>query len=266
MSALLSLLDFFSLLSLSLFSLFSLLSLSPSFFFPLLSDLSLLRLSLSLSRDFSEYFDLDDLDLDFDRDLRDFDFERLLRERDLLLRRGDDRFFERSFDLDRERLDLDLRDLELDRCRPRELLLRREGDFRRRSFERERLECDRDLRRCRERDRLCLERDRFRDLERRLRPLDRDRDFLLREPLLLRLSFDSMPIIGSIAADIKLCASLTRDIASSISFCAASLLFASGFAIAWVEWQSFIGFSASILPFSCRADTTLDCSDSSRRA
>jgi len=75
-----------------------------------------------------------------------------------------------------------------------------------------------------------------------------------------------MPIIGSIAAEIRLCASFTRDIASSISFCAASLLFASGLAIACVEWNSLIGRSANCFPFSSNAAITAACSDSSTSA
>lgn len=69
-----------------------------------LSDLSLLRLSRSLSLDLSEYLDLDDLDLDFERERLDRDFERLLRERERLRRRGD--LFLRSFDLEGDRRDL----------------------------------------------------------------------------------------------------------------------------------------------------------------
>lgn len=131
---------------------------------------------------------------------------------------------------------LDRRDLERDLWRLREPLRRRDGELRRRSFDLERLERERERRRWRDRERRWRERDLLRDLERRLRPRERERDFRLREPLLLRLSLDSMPIIGSMAAEMRLCASFTRDIASSISFCAASLLFASGFAIACVEW------------------------------
>lgn len=247
-----SLFDSFSAF-LSLFDLFSLFSRSLS-----LSDLSLLCLSLC-------DFDLDDLDFDFDLDLLECDLDRLLLEQDLLRFLGDFLFL--SFDLDLERLDLDRkknsnqflvrvifmntrqvnvekqcaylerRDLDRERCRPRELLLLRDGELRLRSFERERLlERERDLLRCLERDRLCLDRERFLERERLLLPRDLERDFRLREPLRLRLSFDNIPIIGSMAADIKLCASFTLDMASSISFCAASLLLASGLAMACTEW------------------------------
>lgn len=95
-----SLLDFFSLLLLS----FSGLSRSLSLLLPL-SDLSLLRLSRSLSLDFSEYLDLDDLDLDLERERLDLDLERLLGERERLRRRGD--LFLRSFDLEGDRRDLE---------------------------------------------------------------------------------------------------------------------------------------------------------------
>lgn len=95
-----SLLDFFSLLLLS----FSGLSRSLSFLLPL-SDLSLLRLSRSLSLVLSkEYLDLDDLDLDLERERLDLDVDPLLRERERLRRRGD--LFFRSFDLDGDRRDL----------------------------------------------------------------------------------------------------------------------------------------------------------------
>lgn len=98
-------LDFFSLLDLffSLLLSFSGLSRSLSLLLPL-SDLSLLRPSRSLSLDLSEYFDLDDLDLDLERERLDRDLERLLRERERLRRRGD--LFFRSFDLDGDRRDL----------------------------------------------------------------------------------------------------------------------------------------------------------------
>lgn len=138
-----------------------------------------------------------------ERDLLDRDVLRRWRERDRLLRR--------SRDLDR-RLDLE-----------RDRLLRRECErlcdldlFR----ERDRLERDLDLRLDLLRDRLLVrERERFRDRERcdrdRLvrRSLERERDRERR-----RLSLASIPITGSIAADIIFCASFTMVMASSISF------------------------------------------------
>lgn len=94
-------------------------------------------------------------------------------------------------------------------------------------------------------DRLGRERDRRFDLlERdgdRLRYLERERDRLRdrdrRDRDRLRfLSFDKIPMTGSMAAEIMLCASFTRVIASSISRCAVSLLLAIGLAMACVEW------------------------------
>lgn len=119
------------------------------------------------------------------------DFERDLLdfERDLVFL---DREGDRLLDLD---LDLRLRSLDFD-------LRGRDDDLRRLDLDR----LDRDL----ERERLLL-------------PLDRDRDLLE-----LRLSFVSIPITGSIEAFIMFWASLNRDMASSISFWAASLLFACG--------------------------------------
>lgn len=89
------------------------------------------------------------------------------------------------------------------------------------------------LERLRERERF----DRFRDLDR----LDRERDL---ERVLERVrrwltdfSFDErIPMTGSMAADIIFWASFTNDMASAISRCAASLLFASGLIIACDEW------------------------------
>lgn len=123
------------------------------------------------------------------------------RERDLLERE----VLRRWRDLDRL-----LRDRE--ECLPRDLE-RRERDTLRRSLEPERLERRLDVERC-ERERLV----------RRSRERDRDRD-------LRRLSLASIPITGSMAAEIMLCASFTMVIASSISACAASLDLASGLVI-----------------------------------
>lgn len=123
------------------------------------------------------------------------------RERDLLERE----VLRRWRDLDRL-----LRDRE--ECLPRDLE-RRERDTLRRSLEPERLERRLDVERC-ERERLV----------RRSRERDRDRD-------LRRLSLASIPITGSMAAEIMLCASFTMVIASSISACAASFDLASGLVI-----------------------------------
>uniref|UniRef100_A0A1A9UH16 Uncharacterized protein n=1 Tax=Glossina austeni TaxID=7395 RepID=A0A1A9UH16_GLOAU len=133
--------------------------------------------------------------------------------------------------LERERTEAD---------REEERLLRRERDrLRERDLLRDR-ECrewERVLRLDLLRERLLVrERERFRDLERwereRLVRRSRERD-LERDRLLL--SFASIPITGSMAAEIMFCASLTIVIASSISFCAASFDFASGFIMASVE-------------------------------
>lgn len=173
-------LDFSSDLRASLSALFSLLLRSflslrsfslSSLFLSLLSLLSLLLRSLSrsrsLSRTFSEYFDLDDLDLDldFDRDRLDLDLDldlRLLRDEDRL--RLGERFL-RSRSRSRDRLLDLLRDRDRERWRLLDLLLRRDGDFRLRSRDRDRFERDRDRRRCLERERRCLDRDLLLDLD-----------------------------------------------------------------------------------------------------
>lgn len=94
---------------------------------------------------------------------------------------------------------------------------RRDLDTLRRSREPERRR-RRDVERC-ERDRL---------LVRRSRERERDRDRR-------RLSLANIPMTGSMAAEIMLCASFTMVIASSISAWAASLDFASGLVIEYVE-------------------------------
>jgi len=121
------------------------------------------------------------------------------RERDLLERE----VLRRCRDL--ERL---LRERE--ECFPRDRE-RRERDPLRRSLDPERLERRLDVERC-ERERLV----------RRSRERERDLDLRL-------LSLASIPITGSMAAEIILCASFTMVIASSISAWAASLDLASGF-------------------------------------
>lgn len=178
---------------------------------------------------------LDDRPLDFSRELLD----RCLS------------FSCLDLDFERVRLDLDRLDLDLD------LLLDRDFDLLLRSLDRDLLE--------REDERLldlCLERERRdRDLdllERRRRPLDRDR-----VRLELRLSFESIPITGSIAADIKLWASLTRDIASSISFWAASLLLACGLTMACVACIILMGLPLISLPCNLKASMMLGCSENS---
>uniref|UniRef100_A0A1B0G7R0 Uncharacterized protein n=1 Tax=Glossina morsitans morsitans TaxID=37546 RepID=A0A1B0G7R0_GLOMM len=142
--------------------------------------------------------------------LRSRERERFVRERDRRDHREDERLLRRERDRLRER-DL-LRDRE---CREWERVLRLD-------LLRDRL--------------LVRERERFRDLERwereRLVRRSRERD-LERDRLLL--SFASIPITGSMAAEIMFCASLTIVMASSISFCAASFDFASGFIMASVE-------------------------------
>lgn len=186
-----------------------------------------LYLPLSLS--------LDDRPLDFSREL----FDRCLS------------FSCLDLDFERVRLDLDRLDLDLD------LLLDRDFDLLLRSLDRDLLERDDD----RLLD-LCLERERLdRDLdllERRRRPLDLDL-----ERLELRLSFESIPITGSMAADIKLWASLTRDIASSISFWAASLLLACGLTMACVACIILMGLPLISLPCNLKASMMLGCSENS---
>lgn len=137
---------------------------------------------------------------DRDRLPRDLEERECLppRERDLLEREE----LRRCRDLDRL-----LR--ERDECLPRERE-RREREPLRRSLEPDRLERRLDVERC-ERERLV----------RRSRERERDRD-------LRRLSLASIPITGSIAAEIILCASFTMVMASSISAWAASLDLASG--------------------------------------
>lgn len=71
---------------------------------------------------------------------------------------------------------------------------------------------------------------------------------------------------GSMAAEIILCASLTRVIASSISRCAVSLLLAVGLAMACVEWYTWILLPASSLPFSFSPAMMLLCSANSTSA
>lgn len=173
-----------------------------------------LRLLLRWRRSFDrDRFDLDRERLrdagrfwmDLDLDLLDRDFDRFRDEWDLdRLRTGDNRFVLDS-DLFFERLPERLeRPFERDRFLSRDLDRFEPRDFER--FDRER-----------ERRRGVRDRD--------LRRLDTD----------LSLD-DNIPITGSIAADIILWASLTIDMASSISRWAASLLFASGLAIACTEW------------------------------
>lgn len=141
-----------------------------------------------------------------------------------------------SLRLECERLRDFLRDLSRLLVRDLVLVRRRSLDLFLRSRERERF-LERDLLRFLERDRLLLPLDR--DLDLRLLPLDLDLDLLLDLDLdrPLFLSLDKIPITGSIAADIKFCASFTRVMASSISLCAASLLFACGLSMFTVEWQ-----------------------------
>lgn len=168
-------------------------------------------------------------------------FDRFDLERERLLR-DSGRFW---MDLDRFDLDLDRLVLDLDRLRDEWDLERlRTGDNR---FV---LDGDRFFERLPERRERPFERDRFlsrdferfepRDLERFDRERERrrgvrERDDLRRLDTDLSLD-DNIPITGSIAAEIILWASFTIDMASSISRWAASLLFASGLAIAWTEW------------------------------
>jgi len=160
-------------------------------------------------------------------------WERELREREVLRRWRDLERLPRDLE-ERECLPPRERDLlereELRRCRDLERLLRerdeclprdlerRDRDTLRRSLEPERLERRLDVERC-ERDRLVR------------RSRERDRDLDLR-----RLSLASIPITGSMAAEIILCASFTMVMASSISACAASFDFASGLVMEYVEW------------------------------
>lgn len=207
--------------------------------------------------------------------LRDLLRER--RRRSSLLRYD---FLRRSLERERERF------LEWERLR--------------RSRERERLRW-RDLerlRRSRLRLRLFLEGDRFewdrfreewlrerlRDLLRDLDRLERDFERFLEEYDLERRSLErdlvrersrlellvslllSIPMTGSIAAEIMLWASFTIDIASSISFWAASLLFASGFTIGCVEWCTLSRYPRNSEPCIFSAAMILFCSQNSNSA
>lgn len=199
--------------------------------FSLLGDLSLLLLSFSFLSSLC-LLDLgfsERLDLDLDLDL---DFLRL---RPRLLER--ERLLDRCLSLD-----LFLWPLDLDRFL--DLDLERFLDLDLRLF-------PRDL-----------------DLDLRLRPLDLDRDLLLEcdLDLPLFLSFDNIPITGSIAADIKFWASLTRVIASSISLCAASFDLACGFSMFTVECPTVRCLPPSSTPFNFNPLMMLVCSENSIRA
>lgn len=75
-----------------------------------------------------------------------------------------------------------------------------------------------------------------------------------------------LTISGSMAAVMRDWASRTRRMASSISLCAASELFACGLTMALLEWFIFNERPANSIPLNCSARPTLLCSVNSTKA